>query len=272
MANSPASSNEQRVQWSFWIACGLAVVAGISPFIFGGGSSRLSGAVFPFALAAIALGACALLYTHGRPITTGLYFLASLAIVYAILAILAVPLRLAVLGTCPPAPAACGPGLERPLTGGESTALGFATGIGIVAILTGFFGLVALYRRLAAPPPPAPPARQIAPVGMRKSAEAAGRAQGASIDATPATTEVAATPQPVAVPITEPEPQPGPELPAHTPDLELTAPAEPLELPEVGTEDRVEVAPPAPQRKPRRKRVAKATPDTPTTPDTDASV
>jgi hypothetical protein len=260
VANSPASSNEQRLLWSFWIACGLAVVAGISPFIFGGGSSRLSGAVFPFALGAIAFGACALLHTQGRPITAGLYFLASLAIVYGMLAILAVPLRLAVLGTCPPEPAACGPGLERPLTGGESTALGLAIGIGIVAILTGFFGLVTLYRgQAAASAPFTPPTRQIAPVGARKPAE--------SVSAAPvAEPAVAAEPAPVSAPKTEPE------LPAHTPDLELAAPIEPLELPEVGTADRVEVAPPAPQRKPRRKQVPKAMPDTPTTPDTDPSV
>jgi hypothetical protein len=256
VASSPPSSTDQRLLWSFWIACALAVIAGVSPFIFGGGSSRLNGAVFPFALAAVAFGACALLHSQGRPITTALYFLASLAAVYGILAILAVPLRLAVLGTCSPEPAPCGAGLERPLTAGESTALGFAIGIAIVSILTGFFGLVTLYRRqAAASPSPIPPTRQIAPVGTRKPTESTSDA-------------------PVAEPAaaTAPAPEPEPELPAHTPDLELAAPAEPLELPEVGTADRVEVAPPAPQPKPRRKRVPKATPTPPSTPDTDASV
>jgi hypothetical protein len=215
------------------------------------------------------LGACALLYKQGRAITTLLYFLASLAIVYGILAILAVPLRLAVLGTCPPEPAACAPGLERPLTAGESTALGFTIGIGIVAILTGFFGLVTLYRhQAAAPGPPTPPTRQIAPVGEKKTAETVPAAP-LSEPAAGAETAPVSTPEPQS----QPEPAAEPELPAHEPDLELAAPVEPLELPVVGTEDRVEVAPPAPQPKPRRKRVPRSKPDTPTTdPDTDAAV
>ena len=65
MANSPASS-DQRAVWAFWLACVLAVVAGLSPFVFGGGSNRLGGAVVPFAVAAVALAACALLYSQGK--------------------------------------------------------------------------------------------------------------------------------------------------------------------------------------------------------------
>ncbi len=266
MTNSPTSPTEQRVVWAFWLACVLAVLAGIAPFVFGGGSSRLGGAVFPFALAAIALGACALLYTQGRPIATTLYFLASLAIVYGILAMLAVPLRLAVLGTCAPEPAPCGAGLERPLMGAESTALGFAIGIGIVAILTGFFGLVTLYRRHAAPPPPpTPPTRRIAPVGDKAAPAAA---------VGPAPSQPS-PPPPAAEP--EPIPEPEPELPAHAPDLELAAPAEMLELPAVGTADppvgtesSSETAPPAPQPKPRKRRAPKPPPDAPATPSTEA--
>ena len=240
------ATSDQRTVWAFWLACALAVVGAVSPFVLGGGSNRLGGAVAPFALAAIALGACALLYRQGRPIATGLYFIASLAIVYGILAMLAVPLRLAVLGTCPPAPAPCGLGLERPLTGGENSALGFAVGIGIVAILTGFFGLVTLYRRESAPPPSTPPARRIAPV--------AAQAPAAAVADTPA-------PDPVA----EPEP------PADAPQLELAAPIEALELPEVGTEDPSPVAPAVVQRKPRKPRAPKAPSEPPATPDTEGS-
>jgi hypothetical protein len=251
VAISPETS-DQRTLWAFWLACGLAVIGAVAPFVFGGGSNRLGGAILPFALAAIALGACALLYRQGRPITTGLYFIASLAIVYGILAMLAVPLRLAVLGSCPPAPAPCGAGLERPLTVGENSALGFAVGIGIVAILTGFFGLVTLYRRQSAPPPSAPPTRRIAPVG-----------------------EKAPTAAPAPAPAVPPEPEPQPvtaeATPADVPQLELAAPVEALELPAVGTPDPVEIAAPAPPRKPRRKRVPKAAPDTPATPDTEGS-
>jgi hypothetical protein len=241
---SPASS-DQRTLWAFWLACALALVGAAAPFVFGS-SNRLGGAVVPFALAAIALGACALLYAQGRPVATALYFLASLAIVYGILAMLAVPLRLAVLGTCPPAPAPCGAGLERPLTGGENSALGFAVGIGIVTILTGFFGLVTLYRRLAAPLASPPAVRRIPP--LTESAPV---------------TAVAIEPPPAPAPPSEPEPDP----PAETPQLELAAPVEALELPEIGTADPAEAA--APQRKPRRKRMSRATPETTAAPDTD---
>jgi hypothetical protein len=240
--------------WAFWLACALAVAAGVAPFVFAGGSNRLGGAVVPFAVAAIALAACALLYSQGRPVATGLYFVASLAIVYGILAMLAVPLRLAVLGTCPPAPAACGSGLERPLTSGENNALGFAVGIGIVAILTGFFGLVTLYRRQSAPAPSAPPTRRIAPVGEKAPVAA-----------------VAVTPEPVAAPSPKPEPMPEAEPATPAPQLELAAPIEALELPAVGTADRVEVPPPTPPRRPRKRREPKAPPATPPTSDTGAS-
>jgi len=251
VAISPETS-DQRTLWAFWLACGLAVVGGAAPFVFGGGSNRLGGAVFPFVLAAIALGACALLYRQGRPIATGLYFIASLAIVYGILAMLAVPLRLAVLGTCPPAPAPCGAGLERPLTGGENSALGFAVGIGIVTILTGFFGLMTLYRRMSPPSASAPPARRIAPVAAQSPAAA-----------------VAAAPAPATPPA--PAPVAEPERPADPPQLELAAPTEALELPEVGTEDAPSVAPPAPQPKPRKRRAPKAPSEPPATPDTEGS-
>jgi hypothetical protein len=162
------------------------------------------------------------------------------------LAMLALPLRLAVIGTCPPAPAFCGAGLERPMTSGESNALGLAVGLGIVAILTGFFGLVTLYRRDtgAVPAAAAPPARRIAPVGAKPQAPTEA-----------VTPEPAAPPAPVKA-----EVEPAPET-----TLELTAPVEPLELPAVGTADPAEVAAPAPIRKPRRRRAPKS-PASPTTP------
>jgi hypothetical protein len=251
VATSPASPSEQRVPLAFWLACGLSAVAGLVPLVFGGGSNRMGGVLIPFALAAIFLAACALLYTQGRPIATLLYFLASLAIVYGMLAVLTLPLRLAVIGTCPPAPAACTSGLERPMTSGESTALGLTVGLGIVAILTGFFALVTLYRRLAPPPAPmtTPPVRRIAPVTARTSSESVA----------------ADTAPPLAKPVeSEPESAPEtPELTAPVEALELAAPVEPLELPEVGTADTAEVPVAAPQRKPRRKRAAKPTEPTP---------
>jgi hypothetical protein len=242
------SPGEQRVPWAFWFACGLSAVAGLVPLVFGGGSNRMGGVLIPFALAAVFLAACALLYRQGRPIPTLLYFLASLAIVYGILAVLTLPLRLAVIGTCPPDPAICPSGLERPMTSGESTALGLTVGLGIVAILTGFFALVTLYRRLApSPAAPTPPARRIAPVTARTSTPTVA-AESAETAAPAATTPV----QPLAEGAAE-----TPELTAPVEALELAAPIEPLELPEVGTADAAETPPAAPLNKPRRKRAAK---------------
>ena len=152
--------HDSRTLWAFWIACGLTAVGAVAPLVLSGGSNRI-GVVWAFGLAAVALGACAVLYQQGRSVVTALYFVAGLAIVYGILSLIAVPLRLAVVGTCPPEPAGCALGLERPLTGEETTALGFAVGIGIVGILTGFFALVMLYRGLKASVlPSAPPARR----------------------------------------------------------------------------------------------------------------
>jgi hypothetical protein len=224
-------------------------VGGIAPFLLGGGSNRISGVVFPFALGAIALGACAMLYRQGRPVTTGLYFFASLAIVYGILALVAVPLRLAVIGTCPPEPARCALGLERPLTGAEDTALAFAIGMGIVAILTGFFALVMLYRQSVIPPV-IPPARRIDPAATSAPVAAA---PSPAPDSKPETTT---EPEPLAA---EPEPQ-----------LELSPPAEALELRAPTPEEAAEpnVSPPA--TRPRRRRTPKATADVPTPPTGDS--
>lgn len=217
----------------------------------GGGFGRLGAPIISFAIAALASGACALLYTRGRQVASLLYFLASLAIVYGILAMLTLPLRLAVIGTCPPAPAACGPGLERSLTSGESNALELAIALGIAAILSGYFGLAMLRRREARPlPSPTPDTRRNPPVPTRRIPPVVARPQTPVESVTP---EVAAPPTPVK---TESEPN-------LEPALELTAPVEPLELPAIGTEDRVEAAPPEaapapPAPKPRRRRAPKS--------------
>ena len=247
--------------WAFWIACGLAVVGGIAPFVLGGGSNRISGVVFPFAVAAIALGACAMLYRQGRPLTTGLYFVAGLAIVYGILALVAVPLRLAVIGTCPPEPARCAIGLERPLTVAEDTALAFAIGMGIVAILTGFFALMMLYRHQSVIPP-TPPVRRIDPVATRAPAETAPPAPP------PAPLSKAETPA-------EPEPviaESAPELLPPAEELELPAPHEALELPTPAEADAApdDAPPAAPAHRNPMRRPPKAPPESPPASNNDA--
>lgn len=246
-----------RVLWAFWLACGLAAVAGIAPLLLAGPSSRIGSAIIPFGVAAIALAGCALLHQQGRPIATTLYFIAGLAIVYAILALIAVPLRLAVIGTCPPAPAACAVGFERPLTPGESTGFAFAIGMGIVAVLTGFFGLITLYRRSATPrsEPSTPMMRRIAPVAQPTPATPEKPAEpGAAVEpvepaggAPPRTADPAAAPEPQ-LELEAPEQEL--ELPAHVEPLELAAPTEPA------TETETVVAASKPKRRRSPKKVS----------------
>jgi hypothetical protein len=251
LASPPPSTSLQRARWAFWLTCGLAAIASGELLVLGGGFGRLGPPIISFAIAALASGACALLYTRGRHVATALYFLASLAIVYGILAMLTLPLRLAVIGACPPAPAACGAGLERSLTSGESNALELAIVLGIAAIVSGYLGLAMLRRREArpfrasaadTPRNPTVPTRRIPPVVARPQA---------SVET--GTTETAAPPTPVKV---ESEPD-------LEPVLELAAPVEPLELPATGTEDRAEAAPEeaapaATAPKPRRRRASKS--------------
>ncbi len=158
---------------SFWAACGLAVIAGVGPLIAGAGhTNRLVGVVVPFLAAAGANAALALTYRRGRSFTALIYFIGGLAVAYGLLLVLAVPMRLAVEGTCPPAPQRCAAGLELQLSSAETLALSIAVGFGALSLLTGFFGLLTLYRRRPAPSqaPTVWPAKE--PEGwMQKEAE-----------------------------------------------------------------------------------------------------
>jgi hypothetical protein len=107
---------------------------------------------------------CGFVYQQGRLVSAVLYFVAGLAIVYGALAMFAIPLELAVLGTCNPSPATCAGGVGRPLTTGENTGMGFAAGFGLVALFVGFLGLMIVFRKPVLPPAPAPPVRNIPPV------------------------------------------------------------------------------------------------------------
>jgi hypothetical protein len=156
--------------WPLWAAAGIAAIGGVLPFVFGGGSSRVVGVIVPFLAGAIALALCGLLYSQGRTVTYTLYFVAGLAIVFGLLSMISVPVRLAALGACPALPAPCPSGLPRPLTDGENTGIGAASAFGIVAILLGFYGLVAVVRRPAIASS-APPVRMIPPVPAPKPAE-----------------------------------------------------------------------------------------------------
>jgi hypothetical protein len=147
----PTVYRDQRVVWSFWIAAALVAVGAVAPFITSfGATSRIGGVFIPFGIAAVALAVNARTYHRGRPLAVVLYFIAGLAIVYGILLMLSVPIRLAVVGTCPPSPATCLPGAEVAMTNGESNGFAIATFSGVLGVFIGFYGLLMLYRRRAA--------------------------------------------------------------------------------------------------------------------------
>ena len=149
---------DARVLWSFWLAFGLAITGGVAPLVLAsGGPNRLAGAIIPYLVAAGASAANALMYRRGKSLSTALYFLAGVAIVYGMLLMFAVPLRLAVTGTCPDPPAVCPPGLERGFSTGETTGFTLAVLMGVLSILAGFFGLMMLYRRKPKWQPTSPP-------------------------------------------------------------------------------------------------------------------
>ncbi|HSP09908.1 MAG TPA: hypothetical protein VLU92_09975 [Candidatus Dormibacteraeota bacterium] len=258
--NSPASDRHPTI-WAFWLACAVAVAAGVAPIVLAGTSGRESLVIVPMLVAAAAYAGCALLQSQGKVVATALYFLAGLATLYGALSMLAVPLRLAVIGTCRPAPAVCAAGLERPLTAAENSGIGFAAALGIVAVFLGFFGLVTLYRRLNAGMPATPTARRILPFAPARTPEPAQpppvRRIPPVVHSRPAAPEIAG-------------PEPPPELAAPEPQLELPAPAPELELPpHVDVSQPAEAATePAPASRPRRNR--KPLKD-PTTPDTSAT-
>src|SRR5216684_3216928 len=213
--------------WAFWVAAALAAIGAVAPLSFSiGAHSRLQWVIVPFGIAAVVLGINAVMYHQGRSLAAALYFFAGLAIVYGILAMVAVPLRLAVVGTCPPAPARCPLGYEQPLTSAENSGLALASFCGILAIFVGFYGLLMLYRRLGvrprqrslwpAKPPaqPAPPA-PVAPVAL----------QAAPVEPTPAP-----APAPPRAPRSRTRPRAKARPLADEPK-ELPAPEEPKELP-----------------------------------------
>ena len=100
-----------------------------------------------FLAAAGANGVLAVLYRRGRSFAALVYFIGGLAIAYGLLLVLAIPLRIAVEGSCPPAPQRCIAGQELQLSSVETLGLSIAVGFGALALLTGFFGLLTLYRR-----------------------------------------------------------------------------------------------------------------------------
>jgi hypothetical protein len=259
---------DQRVMWAFWIAAALVAIGAVAPLSFSiGAHSRLQNVIIPFGVAAVALGINAVTYHQGRSLAATLYFVAGLAIVYGILAMVAVPLRLAVVGTCPPEPAKCPLGFEAPMTSAENSGLALASFCGVLAIFVGFYGLLMLYRRLgggarprrgllwpAKPPTPHAPATQVAPAAeapvvappsvtptpVVATQPVTPAVEAAPVEATPVA-EAPLPPLPKAtaprVARSRPRPQARAKLQVTDEPKELPAPVEPKELPAPAPED-----------------------------------
>jgi len=231
---------DQRIRLAFWIAGGLVAIGAVAPLVVGGGiHSRIAGVFIPFAIAAAALVINGFMYRQGRPLAVTLYFIAGLAIVYGILAMLAVPLRLAVVGTCPPAPTHCPIGFEQPMTNGENNGLGVATFCGVLAILTGFYGLLLFYRLLTIATRRQP---SLWPAQPPVQSTAAAPAPAPPVEPPPAPPAPVAIADPAPTPDPPPAPRPArraaakkastPPAPAAAEEpKELPAPEEPKELP-----------------------------------------
>lgn len=199
--------------WSLWLGAAIVFIGGLTPLVFGGTSSRMASVVVPFTVAAAAFAGCALAHRQGRLFTALLYFVGGLAIVYGLLSMFAVPLQLAVLGSCPVAPGPCTSGLPRALSAGENTGLGAAAAFGLVAMFVAFFGLMVIFRRAVAPST-TPPVRQIPPVVAAPAVK-------------PATTRAAENGAEATAAAEEPELPPHveeqlPELPPHESDPPTT--------------------------------------------------
>lgn len=132
---------------AFWAGCASVAIGGIGSLIAGAGhTNRLAAVVVPFLVAAGGFAVLALMHQRGRAFSTLAYIISGLAISYGLLLALAVPLRLAVEGTCPPAPQRCTSGAELQLSNQELVALTIAVTFGLLALFIGYFGLSALYR------------------------------------------------------------------------------------------------------------------------------
>jgi len=229
------------VERAFWVAAVMAAIGGIGPLIAAAGhTNRLAGIVVPFLGAAGANGVLAVLYRRGRSFAALVYFIGGLAIAYGLLLVLAIPLRIAVEGSCPPAPQRCSAGQELQLSSVETLGLSIAVGFGALALLTGFFGLLALYRRgrAATQSPSVWPKQE--PAGWKKPAVAEEKPEEAKAE----------EPQAEAPQAEQPEPE---QPQAEAPQGE----APQAEMPQVET-SQVETsqaeAPQADTRRPRRRR------------------
>ena len=126
-------------------------------------------------MAAVAVGANAVSYRRSPWLSALLYAVAVLALLYAVILVLSVPLRLSIEGSCQAAPDPCPLGFDRPLTSGESNGLYVAVISGALGLLFTFMAVELQFLRrplllnrpttatppAATPPPPAPAVKRL---------------------------------------------------------------------------------------------------------------
>lgn len=146
--------------WCIWAAFGLAVIGGFVAILApAGGPNRVLGVALPLAIAALALAASQLTTFRTGWLRALLYAASTLAVLYAMTLALSLPLRLAVEGSCRPAPSPCPLGFELPQTSGENFAVYAAVICGALALVFIFLAVELRYLRRPshAQPPPGPP-------------------------------------------------------------------------------------------------------------------
>ncbi len=138
--------------WCTWAAAALAAAGSVVAIaVPAGGTNRVLAAALPFAIGAAALVAGALTSRQVGWLGGLLYIAASLAILYGMILALSLPLRLSVEGTCPPSPASCPLGFERPVTSAENFAVVVAATCGALAVVLTFVAVEARYLRRPRP-------------------------------------------------------------------------------------------------------------------------
>ena len=183
---------ERLLVYLLWAACGCAVIAGVATLALplGGGVNRIAGVAIPFAIAAAALAALAFWPDLERWLSLVLYGVTALACTYGLMSLASLPLRLTVLGTCPDSPAACPPGFEPPMTGGETFGLEAGIAIGLAALLLAVAAMEVRYRprlriigrapaQQQAESPAAPPQMKASAIVKKPATESANSGSGA---------------------------------------------------------------------------------------------
>jgi hypothetical protein len=135
------------VEWCLWIGCVLAAAGAVLVLVLpAGGPNRVSGVALAFGVSAGAQVANALTHRRATWWSVTLYTVAALAILYALILAVSLPLRLAVEGACQPAPAPCPLGFDVPIRSGELNAVYATVLCGVISLVIGFLAAELQFR------------------------------------------------------------------------------------------------------------------------------